>query len=142
MDKLKNRGFTPYKLSELKELFTGGGVEANEDIIRYVYLIYNQDECLYINSTDPSQMKSILKTLRTQGSLLTQEIKPDTRIYVKGFTDSEMAIRAETEIREVIKPKYNLLAVFHGIFESIKRPESEEDNDMGSNADENDGMDK
>jgi len=127
MDKLKSRGFTSYKLSELKELFTSGGVEANEDIIRYVYLIYNQDECLYINSTDPSQLKGVLKTLRAQGSLLTQEINPDTHIYVKGFTDSETAIQQETEIRELIKPTYNLLAVFHGIFESLKRTQSEED---------------
>ena len=41
MDKLKSWGVTPYKLSELKELFTGGGVNADEDTIRYVYLIYN-----------------------------------------------------------------------------------------------------
>ena len=137
MDKLKNRGFTQYKLSDLKELFKGGGVDADENTIRYVYLIYNQDECLYINSTDPSKMKSVLKTLRTQGSLLTQEIKPNTLIYVKGFTDSETAIKEDKEIREVIKPKYNLLAVFHGIFESLKRAESE-DNDLDTNIGQND----
>jgi predicted GIY-YIG superfamily endonuclease len=133
MEKLKNRGFTPYRLSDVKELFKGGGVNAPEDTIRYVYLIYNQDECLYINSTDPSHMKSVLKTLRAQGSLLAQEINPDTLIYVKGFTESETAITEENEIREVIKPKYNLLAVFHGIFESLKRPESVEDNDVDTN---------
>lgn len=135
MNKLETRGFTQYQLSDVKALFKGGGIHAEEDIIRYVYLIYNQDECLYINSTDPAQMKSILKTLQAQGSLLAQEIKPDTLIYVKGFTDSETAIEEETQIRKEIKPKYNLLAVFHGIFESIKRAELEEDNPTTTDAD-------
>ncbi len=121
MDILKKRGFTQYPLSAVKQLFRGNNIDANAAIIRYVYLIFNQDECLFISSTDPPKMKDVLRTLRTQGSLLTQEIKPDTLIYAKGYTDSEIAITEENEIREQIKPRYNALAPYHGIFESIKK---------------------
>ena len=49
--------------------------------------------------------------------------------------DGPATRKEENEIREVIKPAYNLLAVFHGIFQRLKSPESEEDKDINTNLD-------
>ncbi|WP_026464359.1 hypothetical protein [Adhaeribacter aquaticus] len=128
MEILKNRGYLPYPLSQVKTLFKGSGPMSAEDTIRYVYAILNQEDCLFIASIDPPKMKDVLKNLNSKGSLLAKELNPATEVYIKAFSDAEVAIQEENEIRTLIKPKYNALALFHGIFESIKSPEAEEDN--------------